>query len=249
MKNAKERLESILKYTGETYNSLAKRIGLKRSQALYDIRDGKIKNISIGLASLILSTFPELNKDWLEMGNGEMILFPHQEISTAEQKSIRKPKTETKQSVIPIFDQVVAQQGVISNSLIPTSETDKTGLVRKEMFRNAQFVIRSSGNSMIPNYPPDAWIGIRKVDQKLITPGSVYAIDIGSDLVLKRVYYKNDDQYSGFITCISDNTMVEDSGARKGRLKYPPYEIDMKDIRGVYKVTDVYRPNEITILR
>jgi len=247
MDSPQERLSKVLKHTGHTYNSLSKAIGLKRSQSLYDIRDEKIKKISVGLTSQIISTFPEINKDWLENGEGSMLTSDS--TPTAASKSIRKPKIETKEEVIPAFDQVVAQQGKMIESLIPTTETDKAGLVKKEMFKNAQFVIRSSGNSMIPNYPPDAWIGIRKIDPKLITPGSVYAIDIGSDLIIKRVYYKDDDQYSGFITCISDNTMVEDFGARKGRLKYPPYEIDMQDIRGVYKVTDIYRPNEITVLR
>jgi hypothetical protein len=222
----------------------SKKIGLNRTDSIYKITKHGSDPGTVTI-NRVVAAYPEFNVNWLMTGEGNML----SDTPTAASKSIRKPKTETKEEVIPAFDQVVAQQGKMIESLIPTTETDKAGLVKKEMFKNAQFVIRSSGNSMIPNYPPDAWIGIRKIEPKLITPGSVYAIDIGSDLVLKRVYYKDDDQYSGFITCISDNTMVEDFGARKGRLKYPPYEIDMQDIRGVYKVTDIYRPNEITVLR
>src|SRR5690606_16619907 len=73
MLNASERLKEILKHTGLKYNSLAKRIGLKRSQNLYDIRDGKIQNISFELASMIGSEFPEFNGDWLLRGEGEML--------------------------------------------------------------------------------------------------------------------------------------------------------------------------------
>lgn len=134
----------------------------------------------------------------------------------------------------------------MTESLIPTGETDNSSLMRKEMFKNAQFVIGSAGNSMIPNNPPDGLFGIRRLQLTDIIPNSVYAIDIGSDLVLKRVDFRGDDQYCCFITCISDNTMMEDAGAHKGRLKYSPYDIQLQNVMGIYKVTDVYKPNEIT---
>ena len=102
---------------------------------------------------------------------------------------------------------------------------------------------------MLPTYPPDAWMGIRRINERILNQGSVYVIDVGSDLILKRIYYKDDAQYSGFIVCISDNTMLEDNGARKGKLKYPPFEISLTDVLGVYKVTDYYRPNEIEVIK
>lgn len=73
MLDAKERLEEILKHTGLSYNSLAKAVGLKRSQNLYDIRDRKIKDISFQLATMIGATFPEFNALWLMEGEGPML--------------------------------------------------------------------------------------------------------------------------------------------------------------------------------
>lgn len=69
-----ERLEAVLTYTKNTYNSFAKSIGLKRSQNLYDIRDGKVKNISFELASTIINKYPEFRMSWLTKGEGDMIL-------------------------------------------------------------------------------------------------------------------------------------------------------------------------------
>ena len=71
--NAKEILETILKNEGITYNELSKKMGLKRAQALYDIRDGKIKHISHEAAEKIISAYPQYNKSWLLTGDGNVI--------------------------------------------------------------------------------------------------------------------------------------------------------------------------------
>lgn len=74
--NGKQVLEKVLEYKKMSYNELAKSIGLKRSQGLYDIRDGKIKRISIDLAEKITGFIPELNRVWILTGEGEMIIQP-----------------------------------------------------------------------------------------------------------------------------------------------------------------------------
>ena len=74
MINTKERLEKVLEHADASYNSFSKNIGLKRSQNLYDIRDGKVKNISFELASLITVKFPEISRTWLLTGDGDMLL-------------------------------------------------------------------------------------------------------------------------------------------------------------------------------
>jgi phage repressor protein C with HTH and peptisase S24 domain len=71
--NSSERLERILSHLNLSYNAFAKAIGLSRTQQLYDIRDGKIKTISIALALKINKAFPELNLGWMAKGEGEML--------------------------------------------------------------------------------------------------------------------------------------------------------------------------------
>lgn len=186
------------------------------------------------------------------LGNSDIMLYEdvsdNDSSKTYQQKRLENKNTDN-EDVIPLFDSVIAQQSPVSNSLIPTTETDKKGFIKSSIFKNAQYVIYASGNSMLPSYPPDAAIGIRKIDPKHISPGSVYAIDIGSDLLLKRLFYKDDDQYSGVLLCESDNKMIEDAGFRKGKLKYPPQFVDIVEVLGVYKVTDVYKRNEITVIQ
>lgn len=55
----KEILEFILRKENLSYPKLAKKMGISRTQPLYDIRDGKIKAISANYANRIINAFPE----------------------------------------------------------------------------------------------------------------------------------------------------------------------------------------------
>lgn len=70
---ASERIEELLKYSNMSAKKFADTIGIKTVQSLYDIQKGKIKNISKALAGKISETFPEIEKDWLLEGEGEML--------------------------------------------------------------------------------------------------------------------------------------------------------------------------------
>lgn len=238
------------KKLGERLISVREKAGIANTRAMaqsieadpsYYAKAEKGEGLSDTYIDAIVSKYG-VDKSWLLYGE----ITPNNETYVEKRRS-RKNKAED--DLIPMYDRVVAQQGVVGHSLVPTKEIDKRGFVRTNMFKNAQFVIYASGNSMLPNYPPDAAIGIRKIEPRHISPGSVYVIDIGSDILLKRVYYKDDDQYSGVLMCLSDNTMLEEEiSARKGKLKYPPQEVDMQDVIGIYKVTDTYKRNEIVVI-
>lgn len=74
MEIGKSILQEVLKYTGKSKNSLAKAIGLPRSQNLYDIESEKVKRISSELSEKISLTYPEINRNWLLTGEGSMLL-------------------------------------------------------------------------------------------------------------------------------------------------------------------------------
>lgn len=69
--NAKEVIEALLFEYRMTASAFAKSCGLVPVQ-IYDIQNGKIKNISQGVASKILDKYSELNKGWLLSGEGSM---------------------------------------------------------------------------------------------------------------------------------------------------------------------------------
>lgn len=71
---AKDILEEVLSFTGCTANSFANAIGLTRSQALYDIQNGKTKSITQQMADKIVQKFPEIRRSWLITGEGSMLV-------------------------------------------------------------------------------------------------------------------------------------------------------------------------------
>lgn len=80
---ADERLLKVVEYTGESRAKLARSAGLL-PQRLTDIANGKVKEISFDVADKIASTVPQLNREWLLTGEGEM-LNPEQSNSNAEE--------------------------------------------------------------------------------------------------------------------------------------------------------------------
>lgn len=71
MNQSYERLEKIIEWSGLSTHEFAMKIGMQRSENLYRIVRNK-ENIRIKLAMLILETYPQINREWLLYGTGEM---------------------------------------------------------------------------------------------------------------------------------------------------------------------------------
>ena len=70
VQSCRERLQFVLDYSGiPSYNALAKRLGLKRAENLYQILKGN-NGISNDLARRINSAFPDIGIGWLKSGCG-----------------------------------------------------------------------------------------------------------------------------------------------------------------------------------
>lgn len=85
--NSAERIEELLKYSNMSAKKFAETVGIKTVQSLYDLQKGKIKNISKALAGKISETFPDIEKEWLLYGRGEM-LKPDQPIGDINNSTV-----------------------------------------------------------------------------------------------------------------------------------------------------------------
>lgn len=121
-------------------------------------------------------------------------------------------------------------------------------LVVGDLFKGSQFAIRVSGNSMTPNYPSGCIIGIRLIEDFMINPGSVYVIETGNDLWIKRLYYLNNDRSTETIVLMSDNKMKEESGERQGQYCYPSFTLHKSEIKNIFRVTGVFKSNTLTLI-
>lgn len=74
MYNVKERINELAKYAGcQNMKALSDALGLKTPQIFYDIMSGKVSGISGRLAGKIIHEYPEIRKEWLLLGEGEML--------------------------------------------------------------------------------------------------------------------------------------------------------------------------------
>ena len=67
-----ERIKEVKNFSKLSFNKLAKELGLKTVQTLYDIRDGK-HGISKDVAEKIQAKYLNINLTWLLTGEGEML--------------------------------------------------------------------------------------------------------------------------------------------------------------------------------
>ena len=68
---AGERVEQLRKYLGMSYTEIAAEIGKKTGQSFYDIISGR-HGISQDLAAAILERWPEVRREWLMFGEGDI---------------------------------------------------------------------------------------------------------------------------------------------------------------------------------
>ena len=67
-----EKINMVLEYFSLTPSAFQKKVGLKYVQNIYDIQKDKV-DISKSMANKIVSAFPQIDKNWLLTGEGEML--------------------------------------------------------------------------------------------------------------------------------------------------------------------------------
>ena len=72
-----ERVEQLKKYLGLSYAEIAQELGKKSGQSFYDIMSGR-HGISQDLATSIVERWPEISREWLLFGDGDIVPAPQQ---------------------------------------------------------------------------------------------------------------------------------------------------------------------------
>lgn len=139
--------------------------------------------------------------------------------------------------LIPLYD-AEAAAGMDEVNMAPARPV---GMIEiGSILKDSESALRVYGNSMVPNYPAGCVIGLRPHNDKFIEPGTVYVIETAENRYLKRLYYNADKTA---FRCVSDNTMVHESGAMKGELYYQDFEIPFADVRKLFRVVGVIKRN------
>ena len=211
-KSVKDRTIEFVKYKGITMKSFEIKCGLSTGYVT-SMRKGfgtdKLNNV--------LTAFPELNRDWLLYGEGEMLKesksIPHKVDSGVADKAV--------ESFVPLLP-VYAYGGSLNDFATSVNEYDCEKVISPIV--GVDFSIQVSGDSMAPEYPNGSRIFIKKINERaFIEWGKTYVLDTCNGTVVKRII---PSEREGYIQCVSINPDPV----------YAPFEVALADVFGMYKV-------------
>ena len=184
------------------------------------LSNGFINNIKMTIhpksSEKILSKHPEINRDWLLFGEGEML-------NTKAPAVTKQEDEESDGKLIPLLP-LSAEGGSLDGFdnlgvSLPDCE------VIYSPIRDADMAITVSGKSMEPNYPEGCRVVVKRINHALfIEWGREYVLDTENGIVLKTLEPSDDPD---FIRCTSLNP---------DQRRYAPFEVPKESIRGVYRV-------------
>lgn len=189
-----------------------------------------------------------INPHWLLYGNGTMYRenVPR-ETPGSYRDHLKNVKTQPRRNTVPFYDAEGHADPITETEMSPIHAPSGT-IDIGDLLHDSQAAIRIYGNSMLPNYPPGCVVGLSKANEGFIEPGEVYVVETSGKRMLKRLFYKDDNSESDYITLYSDNTMKFEGGARNGKLAYPPVNIHKKEVINLFLVTGVIKRNSNSII-
>lgn len=141
--------------------------------------------------------------------------------------------------VIPFYDAEAAAGNQYGMDM--TARASAMALIEiGNVLNDSEVAIRVYGNSMVPNYPAGCVIGVKITHETFIVPGHAYVVETAENRYLKRLYYSKDKKA---LRCISDNTMLHESGSMKGEYIYPEFEIPLSEVKQLWQVVGVIKRN------
>lgn len=231
MKEPLDRIDYIMKLTNNrSYNGFAKNIGIKSAQVFYDLKSGKVKNISRDLGTAIIKKYGSFQLPWILVGEGEP--FVQENI-----KSIEESSSEDSQiSAIPMYNFPVAAGDV--ETYIDPDDIKVVGHLNIPGAHKDSIAIPAYGDSMYPTLTNGDWAVSRPItDPTEIMWGELYYIEWSDYKMYKRLLSSgNEDE----VILWSDN-QLDKIGDRP---KFAPIIIKKENIRKLRLVTEILKkPN------
>ncbi len=210
-----ERLSYLIDYqTSGNKKKFAESIGYK-PQVITNMVSGRKTKPSYDVLNAIITTFVDVNADWLLTGEGEML--------KTEQKAVMIPNDKG----IPLIPlDAMAGFGTGSQQLM---EYDTECYVVPEFTElNVDYMIRVKGSSMYPKYNSGDIVACKKLslNDLFFQWNKVYVLDTSQGPIIKRIDPGKNKEH---ITLKSDNE------------NYKPFELHLSQINAIALVVGVIR--------
>lgn len=186
------------------------------------------RGLSTAKASRLSEIFPELNRDWLLYGDGEM-LNERREGSRETGGEERESRVDVSAldeetgTVVPLLP-VQAFAGNLQAWSKPVLLAECEKIISP--VSPVDFAIRISGDSMEPEFADGTTLFVRRITDRNFMPwGHPVVIDSSNGVIFKLIYPPTDDG--------DGEPWIE---ARSLNPRYPPLRISTDTIIGIYRV-------------
>lgn len=209
--NIKGRLQTFLRSQGVRNAEFCRMLGVSPAYI-----NAMRKSLPEDKVVRICELFPNLNRDWLMYGEGEMLVERGRNIRELDEEEYwvpLLPARATAGSIQAYSDPVTLNQ--CERIRVPVKGID--------------FAIQISGDSMEPEFFHGDTLMIKRINERSYIPwGNPMVVDTNNGVMVKSIYPSQDDS-SEYITAKSFNP------------RYPPFRIPTMDVIALYKVVGLMR--------
>lgn len=233
MGNISDRIALIIKEEGISIRAFEQHIGCSNGVISKCINKGT--DISSLWVSKIIEIFPKIDPKWLLTGEGTM-LSPSSAASNSITPSKSSPSIPTahhapqgSKTGIPLIPlDAVAGFPAESGGGVRLEDCERYVIPEFEN-KGANFLIRVSGDSMVPLYYSGDLLACRKItDIRFFQWGTVYVLETSQGVLVKRVQESVD--HADSILCVSENNSV-----------HHPFLLPRDDIRSLSIIVGLVR--------
>lgn len=170
------------------------------------------KGLSLDKLRKVCDMFPDLNRDWLQYGEGEML----------------KPEKEDDTIISKEYETLLLPVEAFAGGLQMWSQGVRRNDCRKIVspISGADFAIPIKGDSMEPRFHDGSTLLIKQINEKSFIPwGHPMVVDTENGVLVKNLMPDDDPKDGGeYVIAESLNP------------KYPPFKIPISSIFGLYRI-------------
>lgn len=178
----------------------------------------------------VLQAFPDLNREWLLYGEGEMLKENRfrneiEDVMPDELSKFYDGLRDGSIQMVPLIN-IDSVGGIHSDNAITISEQYVIKLMPFTEARPGDVAILQSGNSMYPTIPSGSALLIREVEnwREYFGYGNIYVLWLKDGRRITKEVRRYDEDPKNYVWCVSYNPDVADE------------ELPRSMIRGVWKV-------------
>lgn len=223
----KERILTFIESEGIKKNAFFQETGIQASNF-------KGKNIlsqpGSDMLVKILSIYPKLSAEWLMTGRGNMLSSDNSDnaVRQTPEPAAKRVMDDGKEGIPLIPLDAVAGFPATDSSYAYMENCDRY-IIPEFQDKGADFIIRVSGDSMIPLYYSGDLIACHKIhDIRFFQWGTVYVLETSQGVLVKRVM--ESIEHDDCILCASENDTV-----------HRPFLLPKDDIRSMSTIVGLIR--------